>query len=44
MSKTRKQRQQYDSERKALLGIAAFLIVSAVFVAAAVRGVALCAL
>lgn len=42
MSKTRNQRQ-YDSKRRALLGIAALLIVCVAFVAAAVRGVALCA-
>lgn len=43
MSKTRNQRQ-YDSERRALLGVAVLLVVCVAFVAAAARGLALCAL
>ena len=44
MSKTRKQRQRYDSERRALAGIAALVVLFVVFCAAGTRAFALCSL
>ena len=43
MSKTRNERRRYDSEKRALAGIAVLVILFVVFCVAGTRAIALCA-